>query len=55
MLRWAAKPMTMPAMPADARMLAPNWRTESKTISIDASVKMPMIVTATFFSTTTCV
>ena len=31
--------MTMLAMPADARMLAPNCRTESK--SIDASVKIP--------------
>ena len=31
MLRWAASPTTMPAMPADARMLAPNCRTDSKT------------------------
>ena len=36
-------------------MLAPNCRTESKTISIDASVNMPMVVTATFFSTRTWV
>jgi len=36
MLRWAAKPMMMLAMPAEASMLAPNCRTGSKTISIDA-------------------
>ena len=29
-------------MPADLKMLAPNCRTESNTISIDASVKMLM-------------
>ena len=49
------KKIQMPAMPAEARMLAPNCRTESKTISIDARVKMPMVVTATFFSTRTWV
>ncbi|MNC92090.1 hypothetical protein D3C83_84550 [compost metagenome] len=45
----------MPATPADARMLAPNCRTDSNTISIDASVNTPMTVSATFFSTRTCV
>ena len=55
MLRWAAKPTMMPAMPAEARMLAPNWRTDSNTISIDASVNTPMVVSATFFKTITCV
>jgi hypothetical protein len=55
MLRCAAKPTTMPAKPAEARMLAPNWRTESNTISIEARVTTLMIVKATFFNTTTWV
>ena len=55
MLRCAANPMMMPAMPADARMLAPNCRTESNTISIDATVKTAITTVATFFKTSTCV
>jgi hypothetical protein len=51
----AAKPITMPATPADASMAVPNCRTEWKTMSIEASANNAMTDTAIFLSTVTCV
>ena len=51
----AAKPMTMPATPADAIMAVPNCRTGWKTISIAAIANTAMTPTAIFLSTMTWV
>ena len=44
-----------PATPAEARMLVPNCRTDSKTISIDARANTAMTAVAIFLSTVTWV
>ena len=55
MERWAAKPRTTPARPAEARMLIPSFRSSSKLIKIEARERTRMTVMAIFFKTFTWV
>src|SRR5690606_32386447 len=50
-----ARPITMPAMPAEAKRLSPTWRTPGMVMSIEAKARTAITARAIFSSTATWV